>query len=336
MKQIAEIVRIEGAYPMRTYLTGVVETLPHSHNEIEFCYVLEGDMRFTSDRQSGTAHDGDILVFNPYVVHSFRPVGRVSWCYFVQLRGVIMDFLFPNVRHQQIIGYWPVDCDSTAQRNLYSYLHAMMRDNEKTDEFSHAKRAAIAVLLLSQAYEVSASEKLGENRSSMNANAGRISQITAYILQNYAQPISIHTLAEELHLNASYLSHYTKDKLGQTFVEYLTSVRILNAKLLLRRHDRHITQIAEDCGFGDVVNFGRVFRKQVGCSPREYQKQLHASEMSVSERGYYVADVTGIYSDFAPGTYNKKIEHVIKRQQDLHSIPKINISIYNEILLQCT
>lgn len=93
-----------------------------------------------------------------------------------------------------------------------------------------------------------------------------------YIQQNFSsQDTSLKSVAEVVHLSPNHFSTIFSQECGTTFIEYLTTVRIEEAKKLLRQTDMKGSDIAYECGFGDPHYFSFIFKKNTGLSPREYK-----------------------------------------------------------------
>lgn len=97
-------------------------------------------------------------------------------------------------------------------------------------------------------------------------------QIQEYIAANCEKELRLYDLARQFHLNYTYLSTLFYQNTQEHFSDYLNRIRIEKAKKLLRTEDQSIQSISEQCGFGNQGYFSKIFRKLVGCSPREYQK----------------------------------------------------------------
>jgi two-component system response regulator YesN len=93
-----------------------------------------------------------------------------------------------------------------------------------------------------------------------------------YIESNYQSQISYRDVAREVFISPSYFLSLFKRETGTTFVDYLTSVRIEKAKLLLLTTDLSVTRIAYDLGFNNSNYFSNIFRKVVGISATEFRK----------------------------------------------------------------
>lgn len=99
-----------------------------------------------------------------------------------------------------------------------------------------------------------------------------------YIRNHFREKITVHQIAEKVHLSDSYLSHIFSETFGRTITEYITSVRIEYAKRMLAKPGSSISEIALECGFEDVSYFSRVFKKSEGITPRDYKKKAISAE----------------------------------------------------------
>ena len=93
------------------------------------------------------------------------------------------------------------------------------------------------------------------------------------IHQSYQMPISRHQLAEAVGVTESYLSKIFHDEIGISPWEYLTRIRVNQAKSLLRDTDAPVAWVASKVGFEDPAYFSRVFRKLTGVSPQTWRKK---------------------------------------------------------------
>ena len=96
-----------------------------------------------------------------------------------------------------------------------------------------------------------------------------------YIEENYAdQNTTLTTVAEAVALSPNHFSTIFSQECKTTFIEYLTNVRLENAKRLMRETDMKGYDIAYECGFSDPHYFSYIFKKNTGLSPREYKLGL--------------------------------------------------------------
>ncbi len=93
-----------------------------------------------------------------------------------------------------------------------------------------------------------------------------------YIRNNYMNPIGLEEISAQLGFNLSYFSVLFKKETGKNFVEYLTEVRIANAKELLRETSLSIAEICTRVGYLDQKHFIATFKKYAGIKPGEFRK----------------------------------------------------------------
>lgn len=96
-----------------------------------------------------------------------------------------------------------------------------------------------------------------------------------FIEEKYAdQNTTLTSVAEAVCLSPNHFSTIFSQECKTTFIEYLTNVRLENAKRLMRETDMKGYDIAYECGFSDPHYFSYIFKKNTGLSPREYKLSL--------------------------------------------------------------
>lgn len=100
-----------------------------------------------------------------------------------------------------------------------------------------------------------------------------IEEAKKYISQNYSNNVTLKKVAEHVHVTPNYLSALFKDT-GENFIQYLTSLRIEQAKLLLKDPRNKIYEIVEMVGYSDPAYFSATFKKYVGKTPLEYRLSM--------------------------------------------------------------
>ncbi len=100
-----------------------------------------------------------------------------------------------------------------------------------------------------------------------------IREAIGFISRNFTKPIRMEDTAREVNLQSSYFSSKFKLQTGYSFVEYLTNMRVENAKKLLSGSGMKINQVSACSGFEDTRYFSRVFKKHTGMTPTEYRKR---------------------------------------------------------------
>lgn len=97
--------------------------------------------------------------------------------------------------------------------------------------------------------------------------------IVSYINRNYGRITGLETIADAFYISKYHLCRVFKNAMKLTVVDYLTQIRIKNARQLLEYTDRDIGQIARSCGFHSSAYFCNLYRKVTGESPSEFRKK---------------------------------------------------------------
>ena len=99
-----------------------------------------------------------------------------------------------------------------------------------------------------------------------------------YFHKNYHKNISIEDFADSLHMSVSWFIRNFKEYTGSTPAQYILTLRISNAQILLETTDYNVTEISEIIGYDNPLYFSRIFKKQLGLSPSQFRKQLMDAE----------------------------------------------------------
>jgi len=115
-------------------------------------------------------------------------------------------------------------------------------------------------------------ESVYENRNIKNVDI--IRKTREFIRANYKKKIKLIDISKAIYLSPYYLSHIFKKETGSTLLEYLTKVRIEEAKRLLESTPWNTTRISFEVGCSDQSYFCKVFKKNEGISPYDYKRRM--------------------------------------------------------------
>jgi len=101
-----------------------------------------------------------------------------------------------------------------------------------------------------------------------------IDQIHQYIHDYLHGDLSLTAIAEQVHLNPSYLSRYYKQLTGRNLLEYIQETKLAAAIRMMENPHMKLHEIAVKVGFDSQSYFTTFFRKMTGTSPQEYRKSL--------------------------------------------------------------
>ena len=115
---------------------------------------------------------------------------------------------------------------------------------------------------------------------SVSQHSRPVRQAQQFIRQNYADSLSLETVARQVGLSPVYFSSVFKKETGIGFTDYLNQCRIDQAKKLLEETGMKVLAISEAVGFSGARYFSRVFKNTVGVRPSEYRIAMQRSSAS--------------------------------------------------------
>lgn len=160
------------------------------------------------------------------------------------------------------------------------------------DEFEYVRqalRSGVVDYLLKPLDQEEIAALLGRVREELPAASDseynrHAERLLAYLQTNYSEDLSLDHLADKMKLHPNYISSLFKKETGDTFVNYLNSLRIREAKKLLRSQPHlNVCAIGERVGFDTKHYFTKVFKKYTGTTPGAYRDERQEERESGEE-----------------------------------------------------
>lgn len=243
-------------------------SLPHTHQFTELFYVLHGEGVFYIEREKVPVKTDDLIIINPNVEHTEKTFPNNPMEYIVfGVEG--LAFSFPE--HDQAYGRGYSFYSYGSDKNQFiNFAQLMMHEfQDQKPGFEKVCHGLLEVLLV----YISRKQSLSVISESSFQLSKECAIAKRYIDTNYAQDITLDSLAELTHINKFYLAHSFTECIGQSPISYLTERRLAACKELLSSSNLSVTQIATSAGFSSQSYFSQIFNKKVGMSPRQYRKQ---------------------------------------------------------------
>lgn len=102
----------------------------------------------------------------------------------------------------------------------------------------------------------------------------RIMKVYDFIQDNYQQQVKLKEVADLINMTETAFSHFFKKRTQRSFSDYILEIRLGHAARMLLETTNRITEICFDCGFSNVSNFNRIFKKRKGFTPSEFRKNF--------------------------------------------------------------
>ena len=97
-----------------------------------------------------------------------------------------------------------------------------------------------------------------------------------YLHSNFDKNITLAEVSKMASMSEAAFSRFFKIRTGKNFVDTLNEIRIGHASKLLIETTQSINEIAYKCGFNNMSNFNRIFRKKKDCTPREFKEAYNS------------------------------------------------------------
>ena len=238
--------------------------------ELELFFTLDGALSVTVDGISAELTQGGVIIVNPGHRRSFS-ADKKTMAFRVAIPFSVIRRFVP----QQNPVFW---CNTTQDdREEYEYLRTVIRQFLDAHLRSPDHPGPLAISLFYELLDCLCRcflVDMADDQTDDDGVASRITEITAFVEENYSQHISLNDLAEHLHLTYSYLSRYLKKSLGINFLDYLTQVRIRHAVEDILYTDKSMTHVAVDNGFVNSPAFNKAFKECYGITPTAYREKM--------------------------------------------------------------
>ncbi|NOU99926.1 helix-turn-helix domain-containing protein [Paenibacillus planticolens] len=263
-------------YIQHIHRSGSFERTQHMHDMYELYYLYEGErMYFIRDR-SYLILPGDLVLINRRELHATSDSDKLGHARVVMnfsegfLESVKEDapFLLDAFTHATPV----LRLDLPTRRFVEDILGKMIveaKENHLGQTFA-LRHFLIELLLFTARFVRQHPVTSPEHVSPLHR---KISTIVRFINTHFAEPMRLEELAERFEISPAYLSRMFKEITGFSLVEYVNLVRVQEAQRLLTETKMKVIAIAEQVGFGSLVQFGRVFRQIARTTPLRYRRQ---------------------------------------------------------------
>ena len=269
------------------YEHGGLQVPFHWHKEMEWIWVEKGSLELTLGTQRKILQKQDFVMINSYELHQLRSIGNTSSIHHALVfLPNMLAFSYPD--HCQISYIEPLLSrqlllPSFLPKNL-SCISSVRSIFQELLVLYDTRPSGWQLLLKNNLYHILVilfSENLLQpspaNRS-LQTRENQYKQILRYIQEHYDRKIYLEDLASSLDMNPQYFCRFFKKAIGLSPVEYLNEYRIRQAVRLLKDSSLPVTEVCLDCGYNNMGNFLREFRRYTGTTPLQYRKRSQTPE----------------------------------------------------------
>ena len=251
----------------------------HCHAEYELTFVEKGAgvRRIVGDSAEVIGDYDLVLIAGKGLEH----VWEQHECNSTKIREITIQFS-PDLFINSLIHKNQFDSIlkmlESASKGLSFPMDAILKVYDKLDTLASEREGFYAVIkFLTILYELSNCENAQPLASSsfarleVNADSRRIQKVQEYLNKHYMEEIRLHQMSDLAGMTPVAFSRFFKLRTGKSLSDYIIYLRLGFAARLLVDSTRSIAEICYECGFNNLSNFNRIFKKKKGCSPKEFR-----------------------------------------------------------------
>ena len=236
---------------------------------------ISGDRKWFSYETIQVAHAGNVGISKPNIFHQNLPLSDEPYDHYLikfkfeaiqPVVTLIGDANFNNICMHYL---------SFAPENLFGIqqqFEDMLQEYQKNSEYSQFILQGMLQRLILTIYQ----QYLPFNDTILKYKNYdvRIHDAMIYLEKNLEYSPSVEEVARYVSLSTSHFSRLFKEVVGLSFTDYVISIKLQHAQILLANPKLSIGEIATRVGFSNGNYLCNVFKRNFGCSPSEFRKQL--------------------------------------------------------------
>lgn len=249
--------------------------LCHWHEDVEFIYVLAGEMDYYINGKSVLLKQGDSIAINSGRLHYGYSTRRKD-CHFyciilhpslITTNKKLIQKYITSVTQSNTEDYILFHSDDNMAETLQSMYNLKINPSPSYE----LEVIGLFHILWNKLYQITNSQS-SEANSPTDAELLSQRQMVSYIYQNYPGNLSLDDIAAAGNVCRSKCCQIFKKYVGQSPMDFVNAYRLECSQHLLLTTSLNITDICIACGFNHLSYFSKQFQLKYGCTPREYRK----------------------------------------------------------------
>lgn len=250
----------------------------HYHSDYEINLVLNDEgMRIVGDSEEMFS-GSDLVMVGPNIPHAWKGI-------YPERNHVVTIQFSENLLNYQMLSkrlFAPIkQLLIESRRGLYFSDDTTKLIGDKILRLARLQGFHSVLDFLSILYELSIANKyflMGNGYDSTEfmatSKSRRVAKVCEYIEKNFHEQIKLSDVAQLVNMSDSAFSHFFKKKTGCSFIDHLNNVRIGKASKMLIDTTHSVNEICYSCGYNNLSNFIRIFKRIKGSSPKEYRQNM--------------------------------------------------------------
>ena len=262
----------------------------HNHKVFELNFVehAPGVRRIVGDSNEVIGDYDLVLITSPDLEH----VWEQNDCISEDIHEITVHFEFDFSDENSIFARNPFTSVrkmmNEARKGLCFPMEAIMKVYQLLNTLSSESDGYYAFMkFLTILYELSRCDGARTLATSSYAkvevasDSRRVLKVKDYISKNYMNEIRLNDVASLAGMSPSAFSRFFKLHTGRNLSDYIIDMRLGYASRMLVDSTHSIAEIGYGCGFNNLSNFNRIFKKKKGCSPSEFRENYHKTRIIV-------------------------------------------------------
>jgi len=277
MKYGYERIQHKGGLPFNIFIHDSNEASFHWHREIEILLILKGRVNIHIQDTDNILEADDLILINSYMPHSTVNLSdKPSIISGIQIDPIHFTAYLEKFNHKHFI------CNTVQHDKHHQYPFNPIRGAMARTflEYSIDPKKSMLIIeglvnfLCYYINEHIPHKMITDKQTNFSEeNLDRLKQAMNYIKAHTSEKLTLEMLAQTMHMNPYYFSHFFKDHVGIGFKQYIHNVRLdLSARKLLHS-DSNIIDIASSCGFSNMQGFYKHFKRRYKCTPSLFRKK---------------------------------------------------------------
>jgi len=252
----------------------------HYHEEFELNFIMnaKGAKRIVGDSIE-VIDDVEMVLIGPNLYHSWF----THQCQNDNIREITIQW------HKDLFD------DKLLCRNQLNFIRCMFERSTRGIAFSrdtisqvtprllalNEKNGFHSVLeLMSILHDLSTSQNMRTlsdasfSNEQFSYNSRRIEKVFQFMNENFDRSVTLSEVASLVNMTEVSFSRFIKKRTGSTFIDSLNEIRLGHASKKLIDTTHSISEISYNCGFNNISNFNRIFKKKKGCTPKEFRESF--------------------------------------------------------------
>jgi AraC-like DNA-binding protein len=250
----------------------------HQHEEVQISFVIMGSGTLVVGDTVTTYKANDVFVFGSRLPHVFLSDTPASKDNNYVVCSIFFNISFLQLRLLNLPEFKKLASLLTEFKHGIVVLNNKSRLAESILQLEKAKDEQRVIIFLQLLIEIKKSKRRKLSNSvfekSISPDEGkRIQDVFDYTLSNYQTTITLEQIAQVANLSKNAFCKYFKSRTNKTYFQFLIEIRIEKAaKMFLHHADLSVVEVLYACGFNNISNFNRQFKRIKGCNPLAYKK----------------------------------------------------------------